>query len=593
MNDAQVDFLEEALSRSEGPRRLVALNDLAYALHTADAQRTLLLTQEALEVAVRLGATEEVLRSTFSRGVALYTLGRFQEAAEALRRADGWAVEQGQDDLIAPVLRYLGDTLIRMGQVDEAAALLARALALFSERRDPLGEADCFNALGALADMGGDYPEAARCHRQALQRRQAAGRSDQVARSLGNLGHVWSALGDHTRALHHHQQALVLFEDCAEPHNMARALINVAVTYDRLEQYDQALTLYERAIPVLLEHGDEVLTALAQANLALLHVKVGQAVLALPLAQAALEIFERHDVWPLTSVALLGLGLAHKSAGDLRAAQTFLWEALERSTLYQLSEIIIQAHEGLSAALRDLGDSEGALEHLRRCLDLERSFTGRQAAQRTEAVLTELEAETAWREADVARQRADELQRLNSVLETAHEQQLELMRRLDEQAHQDTLTGLYNRRYFNQHFDHAIQQAHARREPLTVALFDVDHFKRINDTFSHLTGDLVLQRVATVVRERCEPIDTLARYGGEEFVLLMPGTDLETAARRCSALLEAVATHRWPELPPGERVTLSAGLAELTPISLPSSLIAQADQQLYRAKRNGRNRVLY
>ncbi|MFB9991962.1 diguanylate cyclase [Deinococcus oregonensis] len=591
MNDPQVTFLEDALERSSGPTRLAALNDLAHALAVVEAQRTLLLTDEASALVEACGDAAELLRATLSRGVALFTLGRLQEAEEALRRAAQWAGDQGQDASTARSLRYLGDTLMRMGQVDEAVGLLSQALALFSALQDPLGEADCFNALGALADMEGQYPEAAAYHRQALQRRRVAGRSDQVARSLGNLGHVWSAMGEPTRALQHHQQALSLFEGLDEPHNVARALINVALAYERLEQVGLALTLYEQAIPVLLEHGDEVNAALAQANLSALHVKMGQADLALPLAHTALEVFERQGVLPLTSVALLNVGTAQAALGDLGMARTVLQEALERSTLYQLPEVIIQAHEVLSGVLSDLGDPQGALEHLRHCLDLERSFTRQQAVQRTQAVLTELEAQTAWREAEVAQQRANELQRLNTVLEAAHEQQVELMARLDEQAHQDTLTGLYNRRYFDQQFPQALEQAQEQLKPLTVALLDIDHFKRINDTFSHLTGDLVLRRVASLLQEHCAPTDILTRYGGEEFVVLMPETDLETATRRCTALLQAVATHHWPELSPGERVTLSAGLADLGAVHLPGGLIGQADQQLYRAKQQGRNQV--
>lgn len=591
MNKSRLNILEHALAVSDGTRRIDALNDLAEALEGVDAQRRLALTTEARRLASQAGREAWQARSALNRGAALSDLGQFAEGASEVRAALETARAQKQDRLVARSLMQLGDTLTNTGEVAGARDVLLEALASFEALGDTPGEADCLNALGVLADMAGDYAEAFEHHRRALSLRRAAGESANVAGSLGNLGHVWAAMGDHVRALEYHDQALDLFNQRGEPHNVARALLNVALGNDCLERPEVALGLYERALPTLQAHGDEVGAALAQANLSSLRTRLGAPALAVTLAQAALTTLERHGALPLTSVALLGLGEAHAAQGDLDAARTAMEQAVERGQACGLVEMTIQAHESLSGVLLQLGDAPGAYDHLRRCLDQERERARRQVAQRTRALLIELEADTAKREAQAAQQRARELQHLNEVLEAAQTENLGLLRRLERQANQDALTGLYNRRYFNQQFELEQRRALEHGLPLSVALFDIDHFKRINDTFSHLTGDRVLERVAGVLRTHCAGTDTLARYGGEEFVLLMPHTPLEDAQRRCERMLRAVEAQRWSELAPGERVTLSAGVADSACASPAGGLLEQADLKLYEAKQAGRNQL--
>lgn len=591
MDESRLHNLEQALAAASGPGRIDALNDLAEALDGVDAQRMLRLASEAEELAAPGGGEAGKARSLLNRGVALSILGRLEEGVAALGTARDLAESGQQDDLLSRSLLHLGTALARLGRSAEARDALQAAHTLFCALGDPLGEADCLNELGVLADLAGDYAEAFERYRAALSLQQGTGEAPRMAGALGNLGHVWSAMGDHERALAYHQQALDLFERRAEPHNVARALLNVALANADLGRPEVALDLYGRALPSLRRQGDEVAAALVQANLSFVQVELGAAPLAVPLAEEALATLERLGAAPLTVVALLGLGKAQAALGHLDAARASLERAVECGQAYGPLEVTLQAHEALSSVLLRLGDGEAAHDHLRECLDLERELTRRQAAQRTRALLVELEADTARREAEAARGRAQELQHLNEVLAAAHVENLHLLQRLEQQANQDVLTGLYNRRYFNRQFEQELRRAVEHGLPLTVALLDVDHFKRVNDTFSHLTGDRVLARVAQVLAAHCGGTDTLARYGGEEFVLLMPHTGIEDAERRCARMLRAVEQLRWEELPPHERVTLSAGLADLSAVDAAGGPLGQADRKLYQAKQAGRNRV--
>jgi len=162
----------------------------------------------------------------------------------------------------------------------------------------------------------------------------------------------------------------------------------------------------------------------------------------------------------------------------------------------------------------------------------------------------------------------------------------------ERQATHDKLTKLPNRR----HADSFLQQQHdlvqGNDHIGVIALADVDHFKRINDSHSHAVGDLVLERVAHILREGCRKTDFVARYGGEEFLLYLPCTDSEQALDVCSQLRLAVQNAEWSDLADGLAVTISFGLAETVGTSLYKNVLDEADTRLYRAKNEGRNRVI-
>jgi len=166
---------------------------------------------------------------------------------------------------------------------------------------------------------------------------------------------------------------------------------------------------------------------------------------------------------------------------------------------------------------------------------------------------------------------------------------------LEHEAQRDGLTGLYNRVYFDQAVAQKVCMARHEGRPLSLILFDVDHFKEVNDSYGHPVGDKVLAGIAKALGNRLRPTDISARYGGEEFVLVLPDTPLAGAAIVAERLRQRVAetTH---DIGHGAilRATVSAGYASLQPGSsvTAESLLASADAALYAAKRAGRNRIV-
>ena len=164
-----------------------------------------------------------------------------------------------------------------------------------------------------------------------------------------------------------------------------------------------------------------------------------------------------------------------------------------------------------------------------------------------------------------------------------------------EMAVTDPLTGLHNRRYLESHLTSLVDQSTSRGKPLTVLIVDMDYFKAVNDTYGHDAGDDVLREFASRIRDNIRGIDLACRFGGEEFVVVMPETDAALAYMVAERLRQRVAGEPF-EINGGTKaidVTISIGLASICrPDDTPATLLKRADEALYAAKRDGRNRVV-
>ena len=164
-----------------------------------------------------------------------------------------------------------------------------------------------------------------------------------------------------------------------------------------------------------------------------------------------------------------------------------------------------------------------------------------------------------------------------------------LMLQLRDQAHTDPLTRLANRGWFQESFSRELKKATRLNQNLALIMFDIDHFKKINDRFGHQAGDRALVKLAETARLAMRDYDLISRWGGEEFVALLPDTDLETARLIAERLREQIAATDLPEI---GQVTCSFGVVERRNNENGDSLINRADAALYQAKDAGRNRVI-
>lgn len=163
------------------------------------------------------------------------------------------------------------------------------------------------------------------------------------------------------------------------------------------------------------------------------------------------------------------------------------------------------------------------------------------------------------------------------------------------EARTDGLTGVNNRKAFDEFLVEEIKKAQGARTPLCLVMGDIDHFKAFNDTWGHRTGDQVLRLVANCLKTGARDVDIVARYGGEEFAVIMPGASINGAEELANRIREAVQARELVKRSTGEtlgRVTMSMGISTIRRGDNPASLIERADANLYNAKRAGRNRVV-
>jgi diguanylate cyclase (GGDEF)-like protein len=162
-----------------------------------------------------------------------------------------------------------------------------------------------------------------------------------------------------------------------------------------------------------------------------------------------------------------------------------------------------------------------------------------------------------------------------------------LLEQVQKMADTDGLTRVANRRTFDNMLAREVSRAARSREDVGLILFDIDHFKSLNDNYGHQTGDEVLRRVAAVLEDSCRDFDTVARYGGEEFAVILPRTSVNDARTVAERFLEAI---RGQSAEPRE--TASAGVASF-PVNAvePQALVAAADEALYESKHTGRDRA--
>lgn len=196
----------------------------------------------------------------------------------------------------------------------------------------------------------------------------------------------------------------------------------------------------------------------------------------------------------------------------------------------------------------------------------------------------------------VLKQYAQMRDKLEALVEERTIELQEKSLELERLATHDALTRLFNRRYADDYLEREIESARRYDRDFTIALADIDHFKLINDRFSHAVGDEVLRRVAEILVNRCRKTDVVARYGGEEFLLCFPDTNSDFAEQICGDIRTAVENADWSEisdqLGTHLHITISFGIAQAGADMRRTSILNVADTRLYKAKKKGRNLVV-
>ncbi|MGE7795306.1 sensor domain-containing diguanylate cyclase [Lysinibacillus fusiformis] len=181
------------------------------------------------------------------------------------------------------------------------------------------------------------------------------------------------------------------------------------------------------------------------------------------------------------------------------------------------------------------------------------------------------------------------LEQIHVEIEQQQAKLLAVNATLIELSETDKLTGLKNRRFFQDKLEQQLNSYYESAKPFSLCILDIDHFKKVNDTFGHQVGDDVLAQLAQLLTQRARKEDTVARYGGEEFVMILPDTEIAAAKEIGEQIRKTVAFDHWP----AGQVTISIGMATVTLEDTGTTLLKNADDALYASKKNGRNQVTH
>jgi diguanylate cyclase len=328
---------------------------------------------------------------------------------------------------------------------------------------------------------------------------------------------------------------------------------------------------------------------------------------AFDLARQAVQDMERRHVWPTPLNFELWLHALNEPGGDLAKEINRLFDAGEAVT-ESISELLAAAYlpkARLNDQIRDAGDRlnrelASVTEAIKQAHESSEQYgqtlagAGRELASQTEpAQIGKLVETLSIATREVQQDTKSLEQRLEeSTAEISRlKDNLESVRR---DATTDGLTGLANRKAFDNELAQACDDARARREPLTLAVLDIDHFKTFNDTWGHQTGDQVLRYVASVIGRMAPAPRFAARYGGEEFAMIFPGERSAEVLKALESIRIEVSSRSLKRRSTNEdlgAITISAGLADFRSPEDAVNLVERADEALYASKRSGRNRV--
>jgi diguanylate cyclase (GGDEF)-like protein len=573
-------------------QRIDALAEEAWRLHLSDQTRAAALADEALRLAE--AADYPVGIALASRTLAyhqFYFHSDYDGAEAQLKYALEVLETAGETRGRADVINSLGTVHRRAGRQQEAMRLHLAALELYRASGDRSGEALAIGSVGSVYHLLGDFGRALEHHQASLALREELGDEAGIAYSLMNIAIIHGMMGEPERVIEYTTRALRMRVG-SDSRAVCVCLVNLGNAYADLGDDERALEYLERAsaqLASLDNHGDE---ASCQGDVGRIHERRGDDARALACYQRSRALLERSGALIYLPETLMRLGSLRVRMGEVDAGLADLHAALASAEAQGARQYVHAAHEALAAAYEALGDMARALEHHRAFHAVWREVYGSETNLRIQHAVVRAEVQQTQREAEILREK-------NEALTRADEEKARLLDRLREQAaelerqtREDALTGVANRRALDAQLAAEWERAVRFGRAMTVAMVDVDHFKAVNDRFSHAVGDEVLRTVARILRENTRGVDVVARYGGEEFCLILVETRSDEAARLCDRLRGLIAEYDWVSIRPGLSLTVSIGVAGLHEgADAPDALLAAADVRLYAAKHAGRNRV--
>lgn len=566
------------------------LIEQAWELLYKDTDKTLEISLEAQRRSEQLSDRSGIAYSLRNLGVCSYMAGDYQIGVERLTQAISIFNEEGDKAGLSSARNWLANQYWRLGDFQKSLKHHFENLYLRKELGIPADIAGTLNNIGLNYLDLGQFDAALDYFLQAKNQYEAAENLEGLGQTLNNISHIYDKLDDNEKSLEFRMQSLEIRRKLGNKVGEISCLTNIGNTHRHMKNYQQAIDLQSQALKLARDLKNKSNEAMILMNLANIYADQEEYDKALEGHLHSYKMLEEIGDTTYQVTCLINIGTDHTRRGAPQDGLPYLMAALKKANENQSTELEYQVHKALASLYEAQQDFKTAFEHIQYCFEFREKMFSAESEQKIKSTLIKVEVEHSQREAEIYRAKNLELEKANqdiSELLAIVQQKSDALERL---TLEDELTCIPNRRFLTSRMQEEFERSCRFHHPTAIAMVDVDNFKSINDRFGHRTGDDVLKQLAKILKEGTRSVDIIGRYGGEEFTIMFvempPGEALNISER----IRKTIQNHPWETLQPDLQVTVSIGLT-LSAANSVHAMLEKADQNLYIAKREGKNRV--
>lgn len=604
----------------------------------------------AFDFARRGGDTEAAINTLRNASTWNYHIGRFENAHEWADRMREYAIEIGDRKTEAQAYNDIGVLYKVRGDIADAKVNHSKALSIRREIGDERGISQSLMNIGIIYKNLGEYADALEYQMEALAIKERLGLSAELATSYQNIGVLYRHLKDYEQALTYYDQALEIHRETEQPIRISTTLSNLGELYALMGRHDDSMEKTKEALHIAREADNVSGVAVCLENLGSLYADLGDYDNAEITLLEAIHLAEEAGIKRSIGNTSLALARVLAKKRELNKVRQLLEKAVVVAEEIGERPLLRNAYRELQGYYTITGDTEAAYRYHELFTVLNNELVGAETATRIANLQTKYELErkqnqiellqrdNGIKELQIARQRwiggfiitalalvavvalaihyryrivsrahrlleekneeiakqQTRLSKLNDDLNRYANQVQAANEALYQSSIMDGLTNAYNRNYVLADLEKEVSRAIRHGNNLSLLMIDLDHFKKINDTFGHLTGDRVLREASDMIMKQLRSEDVLGRYGGEEFIAILPDTGLDGAERSAERIRAVIEELEFSGTELLIKLTVSIGVADFESCEVRSldGLLHCADVAMYAAKEAGRNRVV-
>ncbi|MFO7882341.1 MAG: tetratricopeptide repeat-containing diguanylate cyclase [Kosmotogaceae bacterium] len=517
---------------------------------------------------------------------------KLKHAQEAFLMSNKLGFTEGEIDALTNLIQLYIDT----SEYEKASENCDTLMEMCEKSGDRLTSARALNKKGLSEWQLGNIDIALNCLIESLSIFHEIDDSETDPSLLSNIAIMYSELGNNTKSKEYLEQSIAQAKKNGNKLCLASSLNNMGIISARMDRFDESIEYFRKALEIKRELGDKRKIINSLHNIADMYTERYEYNKAEELLTEAEELAKEIENSEAIAFSKREWGKHFMFKDDYKRAITILKKGLETAQEKRLNSMAGDIALFISESYEKIGDYKNGLEYHKLHDDLKEKLYKENLKKNVAMIEDKYERKRKIKEAEFYREKHFELMKVNEkinrqneMLERAEKRLKRANKLLKEKSVRDSLTWLFNHKYMNKKLKDELKRSKRYNEPFSIALFDLDDFKKINDVFGHQIGDRVLKIIAKTILSNIREVDMAFRYGGEEFLLLFPNTKLSSAVRVCERIRKGLASTNYKV---DCKVTLSGGIVQWSGESI-TKLVKNVDSLLYKAKYEGKNRFVY